>query len=416
MNLLLRIAALVLSLAASVAACAAYGVKDIPNVQLADSTRFVSDPAGVLSPATVAEIDRIIADTRRQTTSEIALVVVDEADTDDLDSFATDLFTLWGIGRKDNDNGLLILISRDQRRAVIRTGRGMEGVLPDAVCNRIIRNVMAPDFREGRYDDGTLAAVKAVAEVLEAPGNAMELRGPVMKSEESLASVLGSFFAGWIGLGIVLTIAAWIWMKVRSRSIGKEDLYAQYYDLRSMKTGLMVMGVVGLGIPLVVWWVVRRRMKRVRHTPRQCPQCHTVMQLLDEETDNQYLTAPQDTEERINSVDYDVWLCPGCHATEILPYVNTQAGYTPCKLCHARSARMVRSYTLRQPTAAKDGVMARVYKCRHCGNQFEEYTNIPKVVTPIIIPGGGGGGRGGFGGGGSFGGGMTLGGGSSGGW
>lgn len=413
----LRIIFSFIALWLAMAAAAAYGVKDIPNVQLADSTRFVSDPAGVLSPEATGRIDRMIRELRRTTTAEFAVVLVDEADTDDLDRFATDLFTAWGLGRKDNDNGVLLLISRDQRRAVIRTGRGMEGVLTDAMCNRVIRNVMAPEFREGRYDEGTVAAVAAIRNRLEDPDNVGELRGSAApKAEESFSAVMTSFFLGWIGLGLVLTVVAWIWYAVRRRRISSDDLYVQYHELSTMKTGLLVMGAIGLGLPLVVWLALKRRMKRVRHTPRKCPRCDAEMVLLDEETDNKYLTAPQDTEERINSVDYDVWLCPRCGDTVVLPYVNASSGYMPCRLCHSRSAKLMRTYMLRQPTTLREGVVARVYHCRHCGQDFEDHKPIPKVVAPVIIPGGrGGNGGGGFGGG-SFGGGMTLGGGSSGGW
>lgn len=125
---------------------AEYSIADIPNVHISDSTRYVSDPAGILSPEAVRGLDGKLGNIWRTTSAEPVVVVIDKADTDDLDTYATELFESWGIGKKDKDNGLLILVSRDQRRAVIRTGQGVEGLIPDAVASRIIRNVMATAY------------------------------------------------------------------------------------------------------------------------------------------------------------------------------------------------------------------------------------------------------------------------------
>ena len=65
-------------------------------------------------------------------TSEVAVVALQSIGDNDIDDFATELFTRWGIG-KQNDNGLLVLLILDQRRITFRTGYGIEGILPDAI-------------------------------------------------------------------------------------------------------------------------------------------------------------------------------------------------------------------------------------------------------------------------------------------
>ena len=142
-------------------ALAAYSPADIPNVHKANRTRYVSNPDGVLSRQAEERLDSLLGAVWQATSAEVVVVAVDSIEGADIDSFATELFSLWGIGKKDNDNGLLILISRGDRRATLRTGYGLEGVLPDAVCGRIIRGDMAPRFREGDYDGGTLAASRS---------------------------------------------------------------------------------------------------------------------------------------------------------------------------------------------------------------------------------------------------------------
>ena len=133
---------------------ATYTVDRIPNVHLADSTRFVSDPDNILSPEALAQADAIMRDIRRSTSAEAVVVVVDDIEGGDIDSFATELFTKWGLGKSDVDNGLLILVAKDLRRAAIRPGYGLEGVLPDVVCAGILRNQMFPAFRKGDYGKG----------------------------------------------------------------------------------------------------------------------------------------------------------------------------------------------------------------------------------------------------------------------
>lgn len=97
----------------------------------------------------------------------MAVVAVDDIAGGDVFDFAVDLFTQWGVGRAENDNGLGILLVRDRREIRFVTGGGLEGVLPDAVCKRIQLKYMLPAFREGDYSRGMVAGVEAAAQLLE---------------------------------------------------------------------------------------------------------------------------------------------------------------------------------------------------------------------------------------------------------
>ena len=129
-----------------------YTVVDVPNVHRADSTRFVSNPDGILSVEAENELNGILRDIRRNSSAEAVVVVVDDIEGGDIDGFATELFENWGLGKGDKDNGLLILVAKDLRRAAIRPGYGLEGVLPDITCGRILREQMFPRFKDGDYD------------------------------------------------------------------------------------------------------------------------------------------------------------------------------------------------------------------------------------------------------------------------
>ena len=145
---------------------ASYSVAGVPNVQLADRTRYTSNPDGILSAGAEAHIDRICDSLRREGLAQIAVVAVDDIDSDDTFDFAVELFRSWGVGRAGVDNGLGILLVRDRREIRFVTGGGLEGVLPDALCKRIQLQLMLPHFRNGDYDGGMTAGLAAVAQLL----------------------------------------------------------------------------------------------------------------------------------------------------------------------------------------------------------------------------------------------------------
>ena len=146
---------------------AAYRVADITNVQLADRTRYTANPDGILSEEAVRRIDFICDTLRTGGYAEVAVVAVKEIASDDVFSFAIDLFSTWGVGREKGDNGLGILLVEGVHEIRFVTGDGLEGVLPDAICKRIQLQYMLPHFRQGDYSAGMVAGVEAVARVLE---------------------------------------------------------------------------------------------------------------------------------------------------------------------------------------------------------------------------------------------------------
>lgn len=392
-----------------------YAVADIPNVQLADSTRLLSNPDGIISAATAVEIDGLLTDIRRRTGAEIAAVVVDDIDSDDIDGYATELFTEWGIGDKTGDTGALILVAKDRRRAVIRTGYGIEGVLPDILAGRTLNDIMFPEFRNGDYDKGMLSGVKEIHRITTEPGAADELLAQIKEKEDAeIKSGLISYFTVgfWATLGLLIVILVYV-----SR-MGKKDDSAKYRMTDRLNLIVWVLTVFFLGVPLLVALPFTLLRRHWRDHSRKCPRCGTKMHKLDEVTDNRYLNSGQDTEERVKSVDYDVWLCPKCGDTLVYAYENTHSSYTRCPYCHAKTMALVSDTVMTQPTQYRTGVGRKTMQCAHCQRtQTSDYI-IPKLAAPVIV-GGIGGGRGGFGGGGfggGFGGGATGGGGASGGW
>lgn len=145
---------------------ATYSVAKVPNVQLADRTCYTSNPDGILSDRAVFHIDRICDSLRSEGLAQVAVVAVENIDSDDTFDFAIRLFRSWGVGRAKVDNGLGILLVVERREIRFVTGGGLEGVLPDALCKRIQLERMLPYFRTNDYDSGMVAGIEAVAQLL----------------------------------------------------------------------------------------------------------------------------------------------------------------------------------------------------------------------------------------------------------
>lgn len=408
----------------------AIGIDEVPNVHVADRTRYVSNPSGVLSDEAVSRLDSEIASLWDDTSVELVVVAVDRIDSSlTPEEFATKLFEKWGIGKQDKDNGVLVLLSRDDHAAIIRTGYGVEGALPDIIAGRIIRNVMFPLYREGKYDEGTVEGVESIAEVLRNPELAEELKSKYANdSRRGLDNDLSGaeLFNMYLGLAAAVAVALLLLVIYAVLSSRKLDDVQRYRALEQYRTLVLFGLFFTLGMALPAALILGLKMRRIRRHRRNCPHCGTRMELIDEEHDNDYLTPAQDTEERINSIDYDVWHCPKCHQTEILPYINRQNNYTVCDRCGARAMSLVDRRTLRQPTVSTEGEGVDIYMCKNCGNQHQKRFRIPKKPDPAAavaagailgsaLGRGGSGGGGGFSGG-SFGGGMTGGGGAGGRW
>jgi len=127
---------------------------------------YVNDFAGILGASTVSKIEALCRQLAEKTTAQVALVTVATTKPLTIEEYAVKLFEKWGIGLKGKDNGILILVSVNDRKVRIETGYGLEGALPDAVCSQIIYQVILPAFREGNYDKGLLSATITVAQLI----------------------------------------------------------------------------------------------------------------------------------------------------------------------------------------------------------------------------------------------------------
>ncbi|MEA5476412.1 TPM domain-containing protein [Pseudanabaena galeata UHCC 0370] len=142
-------------------------ISDIPNPRKLNGT-WVSDVANILSADTESRLNRRISQLAANNSSEIAVVTLpDTIPSVTVKAYATELFNTWGIGKRGIDNGVLFLISVNDRRIEIETGRGVSPYISDRQVKQIIEDLITPEFKRQNYDLGIIKGVEEIAGRLE---------------------------------------------------------------------------------------------------------------------------------------------------------------------------------------------------------------------------------------------------------
>lgn len=130
--------------------------------QIPELRSAVNDYAGMLSATAAAEIEKALQEFEKSDSTQIVVLTVPDLQGESIEEFSIQVAEAWRIGQTGKDNGVIVLISRGERKVRIEVGRGLEGTLTDLRAARIIRNVMAPRFRSGDFDGGVAAGTAAI--------------------------------------------------------------------------------------------------------------------------------------------------------------------------------------------------------------------------------------------------------------
>jgi len=414
MKKLVPLSAIFILLSALIQAMA-LNVKDIPNVQLQNRARHISNPDGIISENTQWRIDTLISGIRERTSAEIAVVVVNSLDGEDPDLFATELFEEWGVGKSDKGNGLLMLVSLNDRSVTMRTGYGLEGVLPDIYLKHLVEDSLYPRMRAGNYDLGVESTLLGVSEALNDPEAVKEIisqqKELMLRQEKETFEDLLHTVAVWMSVITLIYIILYIYARIKSNNKPKDIAYK---SAQKLTFASLIGTFIGLGLPVIVFLLARSWKNKIRYKA-PIGSSGQKMELIPIPKSLNYISPTAVTESRIKSMEYDVWLDPATDVTTIYGYPGQMyMSFSKCNVCGARAVQEQGTFITRKATTMHSGEQLTNFVCLHCGNLTQRRTTLPKIV-PIIIPGSGGGGGGGFSGG-SFGGGHTGGGGFSGKW
>jgi uncharacterized protein len=122
----------------------------------------VNDYAQMLSPAAEGQLEIMLVDLERTDGTQMAVLTIDSLEGRPIEEFSIQVAEKWGIGQKQNDNGALLVIAKNDRKLRIEVGYGLEGRLTDLATGRIIRNIIGPQFKTGRFDQGVIDGVTAM--------------------------------------------------------------------------------------------------------------------------------------------------------------------------------------------------------------------------------------------------------------
>ncbi|MBN1500041.1 MAG: TPM domain-containing protein [Spirochaetes bacterium] len=283
---------------------------------------YINDFNNVFSPAQAAEMRSILTGFKTEKGIEAVLVTIDfyskyETGDETFEQFATHLFNKWGVGDAVKNNGIMFLLSVNDRKVRIELGKGYDRSY-DSEMQQIIDRYMLPNYKENMYFEGTLEGISAVSRKM-------------LDRENIYDKMTAPFYVYLIGLFAVI-----------------------------------------MAVVLVVKRILRYR-------PRRCPKCRGQMNLIPETLDDSFLQNGQVKEEAIQSVDYDVWKCQSCSEVSILKYSKLFSFYKYCPKCSFRTVR-VTSRTISAATYSSSGTGEREYNCTNCDYHRTETYVIPMKV------------------------------------
>ena len=156
--------AFVCALATALSA-ATYTPATVPSPKQFGQNYYVSNPDSIISEDDVAYLNRCCYLLDDSVQVEMAFVVLESIGDYDIFDFGYELFQRWGIGKAGKNTGVLITFALATRKVYINTGSGIEGVLTDATCKKVIEEEMIPRFKEGDYGGGLCAAATRIYQI-----------------------------------------------------------------------------------------------------------------------------------------------------------------------------------------------------------------------------------------------------------
>jgi len=207
----------------------------------------VVDEAGMLSAAAKQRIEAKLADLEKQTGGQVAVLVVPSLDGEPLEDYTVRVAQTWKLGQKGKDNGVLLFISRDDRKMRIEVGYGLEPKLTDLQSHQILDEVIRTRFQQGDFDGGVEQGVDAIAKLLS---------GQPLPPRQEAPSANGMPLAGRAVFGLVFLLVVGVFSAVAlgSRGCSSWFLYAVltpfYYAFPLAFAGPQI------AVVLVLCWLV----------------------------------------------------------------------------------------------------------------------------------------------------------------
>jgi uncharacterized protein len=416
-----------------------FTVETVPDPRKINNSH-VSDPSSLLKSSTTDSINQILNTFESKTTAQVAVVMLPSIGEADGFNFAQSLFTKWGIGRKKNDNGLLIVFVEDQHYIRFHTGLALQGILTDIRCKQIQQNYMVPYFKEKKYDEGMLRGIYETSQFLLDPEAATEITD--IEDDFSARDFFYLFFSivcgvlifmafifeivndkfssksngprlrmswmVWVCLYLIAPVSLFLFCFLNdvpilqflgfaaafilicvAEKFGRTLHQAATYDASAvyhfLGSEIQFWKVTSFILPfpaLIIFLNFRKRKNDIRFGPRECKNCSAMLTRQTEANEDKYMKAGQALEEKLGVTDYDVWHCDKCELSETTSfpnYANPQL-YEACPSCQFITYQSTKTRTVKRATYEKEGSGERDYKCLNCKFSKTEKFIIAKLI------------------------------------
>ena len=183
------------------------------QVEVPDLSRRVTDLSGTLSAQQVAELESRLAALENRKGSQIAVLIVPTLEGEDIAQYGIRVAEKWKIGRARVDDGVILIVAKNDRKLRIEVGYGLEGVIPDAIAKRVIAETITPPFRSGDYYGGIAAGVGQLEKLIDGEPLPAPARQDTAGAPDSLLPLLvigfvaGNFLVPILGRGTASGVA-----------------------------------------------------------------------------------------------------------------------------------------------------------------------------------------------------------------
>ena len=208
------------------------------SIDFPDASGYVNDFTNTFSKSWINQTGQLVQNVEKETSCEIAVAVIDSLEGYSIEEYAAGLFNEWGIGKKDKDNGVLLLVALSDRKLRIEVGYGLEGVLTDLQAKVIIEEVIIPRFSSNKYESGIYNGVIAIVNTIHLDRGMEQI-----SYSDSITLLQKKSFtqSKWFVVVIILSVLLpWILIGVISGSLRLKRYIKEHRCPKCKKIGLVI--------------------------------------------------------------------------------------------------------------------------------------------------------------------------------
>ena len=224
-----------------------YQEQDFSNVDIHNihPVNYLTDMGNFIDDSREPEINNFIYEYEKQTSVEICIITVPTLNGEDPFQYSLNEFNHIGVGKSASDNGILIMVSMQDRKWEIRTGYGVEGLLPDITCSHIGNDIIVPNFKEGDYFSGIMGAIQEIKKNIDK--NPEEIKKFKEEQDAKSAAELKELWTD-IGMGalvfaIISTLIILVYRRWKNASDMMDDIREKMTQIENMRKMAKSVGI-----------------------------------------------------------------------------------------------------------------------------------------------------------------------------